>query len=252
MRSKAVFHFLILSIIHLSLAGQEHLSGETRINSRFLLLGTLSDYMGRFAYIDKPNQVDRYYHYEESLIEFIDSLAGADMNTSVTKVFNNGTYDTYSWLLSEIVNTYYDENSLLIDSLFRTNEEICSFIAGRFYRYGKQLNDTIYRIQVQNSPDHGFLLALMKRIGCTKVYHKYVKTLPSHYLYYFIPTDELQSYLLQMHYAKAKLENEYKEAALKILGPSNEYEKKIILKDEKDLLEIIGIFRDQNFNLNMN
>lgn len=246
MRSKAVFPLIILSILHLSVAGQEHLSTETSINSRFLLLGTLSDYMGRFAYIDKPDQVDRYYHYEESLIDFIDSLSRADLNTTVKRVFNNGTYDTYSWLLSEIINTYYDENSLLIDSLFRTKEEMCSFITGRYYRYGKKLNDSIFRIQVQNSPDHGIMLTLLKKIGCTRVYFKYVKTMPSHYLYYFIPTNELNSYLQQIYNAKSKLENEYRAAAQKILGPSKEYEKKIILKDEKDLLEIIDIFNGQN------
>lgn len=247
MRSKAVFSFLIMSILHFSLTGQEKFSANSQVNSRFLLLGTLSDYMGRFAYVDKADQVDRYYYYEESLIDFIDSMAKADMNVTVREVFNNGTYETYSWLLSEIVNTYYDENSLLIDSLFRTNEEICSFITGRYYRYGRQLNDSIFRIQVQNSPDHGILLTLLKRIGCTKVYYKYVKTVPSHYLYYFIPTDELNSFLSQIHTAKAKLEKEFKEAAIKILGDSNEYEKKINLKDEKDLNEIIVIFRNPDF-----
>lgn len=246
MRSKAVMTCIMVIIFSFSLTGQENFSRDPQINSRFLLLGTLSDYMGRYAYIDKPDQVDRYYYYEESLIKFIDSIAKADMNTYVTEVFNNGTYETFSRLLSEIVNTYYDENSLLIDSLFRTDEEICSFISGRYYRYGKKLNDSIFRIQVQNSPDHGILLTLLKRIGCTRVYHKYVKTIPSHYLYYFIPTDELNSFLKYIYNPKKDLENEYKKAALKIFGTDTEYEKKLNMRDEKDLLEIIGIFGDQD------
>lgn len=248
MRSHIVLVCFMMYVLPLSLTGQDHFSNEHSVNSRFLLLGTLSDYMGRFAYVDKPDQVDRYYHYEESLIKFIDSLARQDMNTSVKEVFNNGTYETFSWLLSEIINTYYDKNGLLIDSLFRNNDEICSFITGRYYRFGKQLNDSIFRVQIQNSPDHGILLTFLKRIGCTKIYFKYVRTIPSHYLYYFVPTDELRSFFRQIQEAKSKLEKDYMAAAIKIFGTNTDYEKKISMKDEKDLNEIIEIFSDPAFH----
>ncbi len=113
--------------------------------------------MGRFTYVDKKNQVDRYYYYEKPLVRYLDSIIKADLKINVTEKYLNMKYETFSKELSSIINSYY-ENGLLIDTLIRTPEEICSFLAGRYYRYGKQMNDSIFRITLHNTPDHNIVI----------------------------------------------------------------------------------------------
>lgn len=38
------------------------------------LLGTFSDYMGRFRYVDRESQIDRYYPYEKPLAHFVEKF----------------------------------------------------------------------------------------------------------------------------------------------------------------------------------
>ncbi|MBI9063700.1 MAG: hypothetical protein JEZ14_17095 [Marinilabiliaceae bacterium] len=94
--------------------------------------------------------------------------------------------------LSKTLNSFYDE---LIDSLFKTETEICSFLTGVFYRYGEKLDSTIYKIQLANSPKHQDCYELLKRIGCTKILYKYLRNIPAQYILYFEPTFALKSYL---------------------------------------------------------
>jgi hypothetical protein len=41
-----------------------------KMDTTYFLLGTLSEYNGRFWQINKPDQVDRYNVYEEPLVDF--------------------------------------------------------------------------------------------------------------------------------------------------------------------------------------
>lgn len=214
---------------------------EKRINTMYLLLGTLSDYMGRFTYINKDNEIDQYHYFEKPLVEFLDSIILKDLKVKVSENFINGRYETFSAPLAEIINSGY-KNNMLKDSLFRTEDEICSFLAGRYYRYGEQLNDSIYKVQISNSPDHKVIEELLRRVGCTRIHFKFISNIPAQFIYYFIPTHKLKECFSLIAGQKAALTLSYKKAAVALLGLNNEYEKQIKLKNEKDLIELVRLF----------
>ncbi|MGE5420108.1 MAG: hypothetical protein ACM3UT_07970 [Chloroflexota bacterium] len=236
-------HILLLSVLLSATVAAQNQPAEIRINTMYLLLGTLSDYMGRFTYIDQPNQVDKYHYFEKPLVEYLDSMIQNDLGSeiNVSQKFFNGSYETFSEPLAKTINSRY-ENNLLKDSIFRTNEEICSFLTGRYYRYGGQLNDSIYKIQLANSPDHNIIEVLLRRIGCTRVHYTFLRNIPAQFIYYFIPTVELKESFSQIKKQKDALNLSYKTAAVSLLGINNEYEKQVRLKNEKDLREIVRLF----------
>jgi hypothetical protein len=215
----------------------------TEFNTLYFVLGTLSDYMGRPAYIDKEYQVDSYYYYEEPLVRSLDSLIKAELMIDVSETFINGRYETYSEELSEIINSFY-QDGLIYSSLFDSAGQVCSFLTGRYYRYGEQLDDSVFKIQIPNSPNHMLIDTLLRRMDCTDIYLTHLKTLPAQFIYYFIPPAELKACFMNLSSRKKELEDEYKIAVMKILGPDKDYNEMLRIKNERDLSKVIEYFRE--------
>jgi hypothetical protein len=218
-------------------------NAEPEINTLYFVLGTLSDYMGRPAYIDKEYQVDSYYYYEEPLVRYLDSLIKAELMIDVSETFINGRYETYSEELSEIINSFY-QDGLVYSSLFDSAGQVCSFLTGKYYRYGEQLNDSVFKIQIPNSPNHMLIDTLLRRMDCTDIYLTHLKTLPAQFIYYFIPPAELKVCFMNLSSRKKELEDEYKIAVMKILGPDKDYNEMLRIKNERDLSKVIEYFRE--------
>jgi hypothetical protein len=218
-------------------------NAEPEINTLYFVLGTLSDYMGRPAYIDKEYQVDSYYYYEEPLVRYLDSLIMAELMIDVSETFINGRYETYSEELSEIINSFY-QDGLVYSSLFDSAGQVCSFLTGKYYRYGEQLNDSVFKIQIPNSPNHMLIDTLLRRMDCTDIYLTHLKTLPAQFIYYFIPPAELKVCFMNLSSRKKELEDEYKIAVMKILGPDKDYNEMLRIKNERDLSKVIEYFRE--------
>lgn len=168
----------------------------------YFVLGTLSDYMGRFQYVDRERQIDRYYPYEEPVVRFLATYIKDNLNTAVDTIFKESGHkitsrhgEMYSESLSKTLNSFYGSDDKLLDSSFKTNEQINSFLAGVYYRYGEKMDSTIYKIQLANSPKHQNCYNLLKHIGCRKIFYKYLNNIPSQYILYFEPTDGLKMYL---------------------------------------------------------
>ncbi len=53
----------------------------------YFILGTLSDYMGRFRYVDRNKQVDRYYPFEKSLVDYLTKYIKNELNIVVDTIF---------------------------------------------------------------------------------------------------------------------------------------------------------------------
>jgi hypothetical protein len=213
------------------------------LNTIYFVLGTLSDYMGRPTYVDKEHQVDYYYHYEKSLVKYLDSLVLAELKIDISETFINGRYETFSEEMSERINSYY-KDGLIIDSLIKSTNEICSFLAGRYLRYGDQLNDSVFKIQVPNSPNHVLIDTLLRRMECTHIYFTHLKSIPAQFIYYFVATAELKSCFLHLSSQKKELEDEYKFAVMKILGSEKNYIELLRIKNERDLNKVIEYFRE--------
>lgn len=172
----------------------------------YFILGTLSDYIGRFYYVDRSQQVDRYDGPEKPLVDYLETMINdhtgmkvdsliekRNIHTKSSDVFSK-RYLLYSDELSKALNNFYGKDDHLIDSLFTTNEQIYSFLTGVYYRYGDRLDSSICKIQMANSSKDINCKAFLERVGCKKVVYKHLNNIPAQNILYFIPTDELLGY----------------------------------------------------------
>lgn len=191
----------LISIINDTTQIENHLTNPYLIDNFkyehiYFVLGTLSDYMGRFRYINREKQVDRYYPYEKPLVNYLTKYIKTELNIKLDTIFEKSNHcNTYSDELSKILNSFYGTKDELINDKFETNTQICSFLSGVYYRYGDKLDTNVYKIQLANSPKHQICYEFLKRIGCKKIFYKYLKNIPVQFILYFEPTDELKTYL---------------------------------------------------------
>lgn len=222
-------NFQIILILILTLPSQIYPQTDSRlapsnkisINTTYFILGTLSDYMGRFAYVNKQSQIDRYHAYEKPLMDYLDDLIQKEFMIEIKpipdKIADPSLYETYSSKLSLIINSYFKRPYLILDSLKNQPELNRSYLAGKYYRYGRKINDSIYSIQLANSADHKVIDSLFKRDGCTKIHFKYLDNVPAQFIYYFIPTSELKKYLDSITKQKKVLDNFYNKMIMATL-----------------------------------
>jgi hypothetical protein len=215
------------------------------IDPFYFTLGTLWDYSGRFTYVDKSSQVDRYYVNEKPLMDYLERMIKKELNIEIKAVPDNESnvrrYETYSPELSSSINSFFNNNHLIIDSLKNLPKLNYSYLAGRYYRYGHRINDSIYSIQIANSADHKAIDSLLRRIGCNKIHFKYLNNIPAQFIYYFIPTNELETYFDSLANEKKKLEDSYLnylQSELKI-----DIGKLTGQIPKKECMEIINLFK---------
>ena len=205
---------------------------QVKINSTFLLLGTLNDYISH-NYGNIKNKFDSYNVGEKPLKNFVDSIAKKDFNVNLIEEKNN----LISEKLSNLMNSFYIGNNLN-DSLFNSNEKKLSFLLGVYYRYGEKINDNIYIIQLANSSKHKNVYEYLKELNCQNILFKRLDNYPRIYKIYFQPTDIMKKYFKTIETEKNKL-----------LASNDEHSRineklKEELKKQKDIenLKIIEIF----------
>jgi hypothetical protein len=169
--------------------------GTKSLDPIYFVLGTLSDYMGRFQYVEKEMQVDRYYPYEKPLVEYLTKYIKTELEIKVDTVFEKSNHcKMFSESLSKTLNSFYGDKDELLRGKFETNKQIYSFLTGVYYRYGEKLDTSIYKIQLANSPKHQNCYEFLKQIGCENIFFQYLRNIPAQYILYFEPTDELKEY----------------------------------------------------------
>ena len=57
------------------------------IDPVYFVLGTLSDYMGRFYAVKREKQVDRYYPFEKPLVNYLSLYIKTELNITVETIF---------------------------------------------------------------------------------------------------------------------------------------------------------------------
>ena len=225
----------------------QDLDKHVKMDATCLLLGTLWDYMGRFTYVDKNSQIDRYYPHEKPLMEYLDRMIQKEFNIQITTTPDNlpkvSRYETFSPRLSSIINSYFNKNYLIMDSLKNLPELNSSYLAGRYYRYGRKINDSIYSIQIANSANHAVCDSLLRRLGCNKIHFKYLNNIPAQFIYYFIPTNDLRRYFNYLMKERKKLGNSYFEYFKTELNISNRDLKSFIEINKNEYTEIIELFK---------
>lgn len=185
-------------------------SSDTILDPTFFVLGTLSDYMGRFQYVDREKQVDRYYPFEKPLVNYLTGYIHKELYMVVDTVFEKSDHcKMFSDELSKALNSFYGEKDELLNSKFETKNQIYSFLAGVYCRYGDKLDSSIYKIQLANSPKHQNCHEFLKQVGCENIFYQYLRHIPAQFIIYFEPTDELKRYLDSIEYERVALNNSF-------------------------------------------
>jgi len=176
----------------------------------YFVMGTLSDYMGRFQYVDREKQIDRYSPFEKPLVDYLTGYIKSDLNIVVDTIFEKSNHsEMFSDELSNILNSFYGEKDELLNSKFETKNQIYSFLAGVYYRHGEKLNSSIYKIQLANSPKHQNCYDFLKQIDCENIFYQYLRNIPAQFILYFEPTNELKKYLDSIELEKAILKESF-------------------------------------------
>jgi len=170
------------------------------------VLGTL-----HFFNVRNDNQVDLYANYEKPLVDFLVGYVQEKFGFTLQKEKEEGGFATYSSELLKRLKNYFDKEGNLDISLFKSDEEICSFLLGVYYRDGDKIDDSIYKINFA-SPYHELVYLLLKRIECDRIFYVHEKYLvPGGYRYYFEPSVLLKKYFDSIEMERIKLYNYFIE-----------------------------------------
>ncbi|RZJ86508.1 MAG: hypothetical protein EOO60_13345 [Hymenobacter sp.] len=193
----------------------------------YFLLGTLSDYMGRFQYVEREKQVDRYYPYEKPLARYLAAYAQQQLQLKVDTTFEQSGHGRLdSPALANMLNQYYNSRGMLTDSLFRTEAQLNSFLLGNYYRYGRKLSEKVYKIQLANTQKGRLLAALLQRAGCDRILFKFLHNIPAQTIFYFEPTPVLKRYLDSIEAEQHKLHEAFITQVMNMLSLGKEKELK--------------------------
>lgn len=193
---------------------------EVKINPDFFLLGTFSDYMGRFQSVDSETQIDRYYPHEESLAIYISDFINQHYNTKTKVKFKESRHSEIvsPVLAKQLHSLYFDRVGNFKDEKLNSEEEMYSFLLGTYYRYGTQLEGNIYKIQVANSPKDKQLYRILKELECDKIIYKFLRGyIPSSDIFYFVATPRMIKYFNTIDKKKVKEHKQKYNDAQKIL-----------------------------------
>lgn len=214
----------------LSFGHQKEKQPDTvKMNTEFLLLGTLNDYISR-KYVNNEGQFDRYNAYEKSLKKYVDSAVKSAFNISLLEKGDHYVAEE----LSRKMNAFY-HGDLLIDSLlYGEIANQLSFLTGVYLRYGEKIDDNLYKIWLKNSPKHLNCYEILKQLGCEHIYYKHLNNIPASDFIYFEATPLIKKYFATVAVYQERILNEqltyyFKDA----VNPKETYQKIFGKEDRK-------------------
>ena len=233
MRTPKILIAILLLIIGKSSLGQK----LNKVEREYFILGTLSDYMGRYLDPRDKNVVDRYDALEFPLIDAIDSVLKKDYTNSsykVDKYSDSGVNVRSAKILSDTLfkklNSYYvfhesgsytsdgdpelDNRPILMgalkENIFSDDAEKFAFLAGAYVRFGFR-KDTCYEILIANSLSKARVCyEVLKYFKCKPFYTTIQGNIPTPHMVYFHPTKEMEEYLNRFMYLRRRLEKSRK------------------------------------------
>lgn len=222
----------------------------TKLEPDTFLLGTFFDYMGRFRYVDRENQIDRYYPYEKPLAHFVEKFILDKYNIKAEAKFQEGGHsEIFSVQLAQQLHSkYYDEKGLLQLQMIDTNQKKYSYLTGIYYRYGNHLKENIYSIRVVNSMKNEDIYQLLKRLNCDRIIYRFNRGyLPAATIFYFEATPEMLRYFKVIEIEKKNLQESYEKVYVEsfLKGKEAEKFKEMRAQNEMELISSIEyLFKD--------
>jgi|GEM_PF-1343091 len=183
--------------------------------SEFFILGTLSDYMGRWMEPFSVDRLEKFDRLEGPLAETIDVLLKKQYPGLVyrfekyrDKEGKPLSFYFHSDTLSRRFNGYYNFkadgsssggqsrlNGRLKENIFKDDRDKLAFLAGVFVRFS-QKNDTAYSMNIANSISKAQVCyTLLEELGCKPYYRIARDYIPVGHWLYFHPTPEVMAYL---------------------------------------------------------
>jgi hypothetical protein len=191
------------------------IQGWDQRQSEFFILGTLSDYMGRWIEPSSVDRLEKFDRLEEPLAETIDVLLKKQYTGMVyrfekyrDKEGKPLSFYFHSDTLSRRFNAYYNfkadgsssggqsrMNGRLKENIFKDDKDKLAFLAGVFVRFS-QKNDTAYSMNIANSISKAQVCyTLLEELGCKPYYRIARDYIPVGHWLYFHPTPEVKAYL---------------------------------------------------------
>lgn len=216
----------------------------TNLNPDYFLLGTFSDYMGRFRYINKKTQVDRYYPYEKPLAEYISNFILKHYDIDTKPKFSESEHsEIYSEEIAQKLHNYYNEAGELKENIFDTPEKKYSFMAGMILRNGELLFDEVFRINLANSHNGNLVYNLIKELGCDKTIYKiHRNNIPVTQVFYFEASPQIMAYYYLIRDINKATRNNLTQLAYKNIKINRKAEKLATKRDEEEIKNIKYIF----------
>lgn len=255
MRQNILLSFLLIVTSCSSFFSQlavkkENSQKEIEFEPDTFLLGTFSDYMGRFRYVDREKQIDRYYPYEKPLAYFVEKFIEDHYNIKTEPVFQeSGHSEIFNVLLAQQLHSkYYDSKGLLQLDRINTDQKKYSYLTGIFYRYGTHLKTDIYSIRVVNSMKNEDVYQLLKQLKCDRIIYKFYRDhLPASTVFYFKATQEMINYFKLIEKEKSILKDSFQKVYIGAFVKGKEAEKfdEKRVRQEKELISSIEyLFKD--------
>lgn len=169
------------------------------------LIGTLNGYLGRKYFNPKENTIDNYKdakHLKNYIFEFIKEHYQTIPDNSKSEYLEDQKVAT-------IINSYFDKEGKILIKELENENELYSYILGKYLKYGEHLDADIYKIQIVNSFEGDLVYKSLKQLGCDKIlYKRYRGYIPNSQIYYFEATPRMIKYFKSLSDLKEKILDE--------------------------------------------
>ena len=207
---------------------------EKKTLNEFLILGTLTDYMGRYLDPRQENLLDRYDPSEGVMKSIIDSLVRTTYPQKIYQEMEIGVTTISSNFLATRFNGFYSFNisgastpdgrdvlvGKLKDNIMQNEQEKLAFLAGAFLRFGT-IRDSLYSISISNSLSKAEVCnKLLKELGCKPSYNILQNLRPTGHVVYFHPTQDVLAYLKKYEKMHKTIEDSRKQFFQNMLNES--------------------------------
>lgn len=170
-----------VSINSLTREGQEELLKNYTpvIIPDCFILGTLSDKTWLAANKLRVGEIDTYQSNEDFFVKYLGKFVQDSLGIRIAQKKDETTQRNFifSTELAKRLNNYFlysNDAASLSPDLLKTDPEICSYLLGAYFRFGKKISKNTYQLQNFNV-DVDRMFSILRKAGCDVITYKHFK-----------------------------------------------------------------------------